>query len=68
MTKFVYTVEDVGRTIAVFTDLSEVVNYANLLPEKSIKLQLDVKRFIANSIEWERVGQLKQFKTNWKAW
>lgn len=68
MTKFIYAVEDVGRTIAVFTDLSEVINYANLLPDKSIKLQLDVKRFIANSIEWERVGQLKEFKTNWKAW
>lgn len=68
MTKFVYTVEDVGRTIGVFTDLQEVINYANQLPDKSIRLHTDVKRFIANSIEWERAGQLKTFKTNWKAW
>lgn len=68
MTKFIYTVDDVGRTIAVFTDLSEVIEYANLLPDKSVKLQLDVRRFIANSIEWERLGQLKELKTNWKAW
>ena len=68
MTKFIYTVDDVGRTIAVFTDISEVINYANLLPDKSVKLQLDVRRFVANSIEWERMGQLKGLKTNWKAW